>query len=251
MAVQGMRFRDMAPQQKAHMAGGIGGGIDGATGQQCLDLRGGADAAALVGVIKRLDAIAVAGQQQSVAGVIPQGDGEHAAQPRQSLDPMAGIKLQHHLGVAVRAEHRPRQLQLMAQCLEIIDFTVEDDGQTAIGTGHGLSAGLGQIQNGQTTMGQPDPPRRRQPLSGAIGAACGHVVANALQFGGIDRLGIGVMGENGGKTAHGTGPLGDWLWRRDIPDFHPWRQPRRRGACPRSCNTWADLPPSGPILRMG
>ena len=69
--IEGVRLRHAAPQEKARVAGGIGFAADALAGEQRLDLRGDAQRAPIVGVVERLDAERIAGQQQAAPSGIP------------------------------------------------------------------------------------------------------------------------------------------------------------------------------------
>ena len=59
---------------------------------------------AIMLVVERLDAEGVAGQEQASAFVIPDREGEHAAQTAKAVLAPAGDGGQEHLGVALRPE---------------------------------------------------------------------------------------------------------------------------------------------------
>ena len=55
--------------------------------------------ATIVGVVQRLDAVGVAGQQQGFPGLVSEGEGEHAAQLVHHRRAPLGIEMQQHLGI--------------------------------------------------------------------------------------------------------------------------------------------------------
>src|SRR5438093_1075623 len=81
---------------------GIGRQLEAAAGLQRLDLRGEAQHAPRFSEIERPDAEGVAGGEQAAPRLVPDGEGEHAAKPRDHLGPIAGIEQQQHLGIGGR-----------------------------------------------------------------------------------------------------------------------------------------------------
>ena len=62
-------------------------------------------------------------------------------------------------------------------------------------------------------MPEADATILRKPGAGAIGPACGHVVANADQFSTIDAFGCGVVGVDSGDPTHLEVASGRWSRR--------------------------------------
>ena len=73
---------------------------------------------------------------------VPDGEDEHAPQVLEHRRTVLAIGVEQDLGVAVRAECMPARGKLGAQRREVVDLTVEDDGQRAIGRAHRLRASL-------------------------------------------------------------------------------------------------------------
>ncbi|MPN06076.1 hypothetical protein SDC9_153331 [bioreactor metagenome] len=124
---------------------------------------------------------------------------EHAVQPRQSVDAVAGKKFEYHLGVAPGTEPRAARFQLHAQLPEIVDFAVEDDHQPVRGIRHRLVGRFGKIDDRQPPVRKPGIVAPHHPLS--IRTA----VSDRLRHrGGADRVtsGIGAL-KNTGYATHG------------------------------------------------
>ena len=64
--------------------------------------------AAGVVVVERLDAEAIARQEARALALVPDREGEHAAQPLDERRPFGFIQAQDHFGVAVRSKRRRR-----------------------------------------------------------------------------------------------------------------------------------------------
>ena len=89
--------------------------------QQRLAVGGEAQASAVVAVVERLDAQAVAGQEQALVAHVPDAEGEHAVQVlRRPLAP--GVeRLENHLRVAAGEEAVTEGGQLLAQLRMVVD----------------------------------------------------------------------------------------------------------------------------------
>ena len=60
-AVQRVRIRHMPPKEETHVAGGVGGRVDVASGQKRLHLGCGTKDGSVITVIERLDAVGITG----------------------------------------------------------------------------------------------------------------------------------------------------------------------------------------------
>ncbi len=79
------------------------------------------------GVEQRLDAEAVAGQEQGFAVAVPQGEGEHAAEAVDAALAPGFPGVDDDFGVAAGVEDVAQRLQLGDQFLVVVDLAVEDD----------------------------------------------------------------------------------------------------------------------------
>jgi len=131
---------------------GISGKVDaarhGGVGKDALEFRTKTDVAVLDVVVERLDAHAVAGQQQATLGLNPDGDGKHATKALEAGWPPMQESVENNLSVAVGLEGDAERLQLSAECAMVIDFSVEGDDRVAIRAEHGLIAAV-QVHNTQ------------------------------------------------------------------------------------------------------
>ena len=192
-----------AQQMEADDARGIGIARYGATGQQRLGLRGEAQGPAIVGIVERLDAERIAGQQEPALPRIPQAEGEHAAQRLDHGRAALLVELQHHLGVGVGTEATALGFELGLELAVIVDLAVEGDGERAVGAVHRLRAALGKIDDGEPPVGEADPAVGRQPVAAAVGAARRHAGVHAPELGAIDRRGDVEVGGDAGYSTHG------------------------------------------------
>ncbi len=104
----------------------------GRIGQDGLDLAGEAQPPVLWIEVQRLDADVVHRQDQLPGVAIPQGEGVHAAQTVEHRQAALLVEVHQRLGVAARAEDVPLGRQSGVQFEVVVDFAVEDDGDTAV-----------------------------------------------------------------------------------------------------------------------
>ena len=110
-----------------------------------------------LGVVHRLDAQAIPGQQQPAAARVPQREGEHPAQPREQPLGVAVhvlVEMDQHLGVGVRSEPMPCRLELGPQLREPVQLAVEHDLDGAVLVRDRLVRMLGQVDDPQTRMAE-------------------------------------------------------------------------------------------------
>ena len=107
LAIKRERLGHAAEQIKAGKAGRLGIARDPPAREQRLDLRRETERPAVIGGIERLDAVEIARQKQFAAAVVPDREGEHAAQAMHHRRPIAGVQMQQHLGIAACAEMHP------------------------------------------------------------------------------------------------------------------------------------------------
>ena len=162
-----------------------------------------------VGVIQRLDAERIAGEEQRTLQLVPDAESEHAAQVAHHVGAVLEIKAQQHLRVARRAEAVPALLQLSTQLAEVIDLAVEDDPQPAVGRGHRLRAGLTQVDDREPAMREPGTPVGRDPQPFAVRPAALHRLAHRKQLSALGGRRAQPVRIDTGNSAHDrSGSLG-------------------------------------------
>ena len=82
--------------------------------------------------VERLDAHAVAGQNQALARFGPQRQSEHAAQPRKTIRVPFEKRGQNRLGIGAGAKPMAAAFQFAAQFRMVVNFAVEDDDRIAV-----------------------------------------------------------------------------------------------------------------------
>ena len=161
--------------------------------QHALDFRRVHEAFALLLVVERLNAEDIAGQNQTLAHIVPDSDGEHAAQAFEHPAAPFFIAVQDGFGVAIGEEGVARSLQFFAQVLEVVDFAVEGDDDIALLVLHGLVA-LRQVDDGQAAEAHGDVVVHKVPV--LIGAAVLDAVGHVLH----DRFVCGLIVINRGES---------------------------------------------------
>src|ERR1700722_1846921 len=96
--------------------------------------------AIVVRVVERLDAHAVASQNEPPFGLHPEGDGKHSAETGKAFAAPFHERVQNHFSVATSLEAGSASLQLQPQLMVIEYFAVEDDNHVAIRTDQRLVA---------------------------------------------------------------------------------------------------------------
>ena len=119
-------------------------------------------------VVQRLDAETVARKEQGLAALVPQREGEHAAEALDARRAPRFPRVHDDLGVAARAEHVAERLQFGHQRPVVVDLAVVDDDHTAVLVEERLLAGR-EIDDGQAPMAEADTRRDVQPA--LVGAA--------------------------------------------------------------------------------
>lgn len=186
--------------------GAQGGAIDLAheprNQRQRLEL-GGKHEAALTDVVEqRLDAGAVARQQQLLAAAVPEGEGEHALQPLQAVQSILLIGVENGFGVGRGAEAVAFAAQLATQLAVVVDFAIEGDDELAVFAFHRLVAGRRRIEDAQAAMSEADFAVRIDPA--VIGPAIGHDRAHLLH------QGAAANPYRARNTTHGSRSLGSF-----------------------------------------
>src|SRR4051794_34825594 len=121
---------------------------DQAAGEQGPNFRGEKHRVPLGVDVERLDAQAVAGEDELALRLVPDRQGEHAAQPRKNVDPPTQVTLEDNFRVRARLEGDTLVHQLVADVHEVVDFAVVRDGRFAMTIGHGLGAETGEVEDG-------------------------------------------------------------------------------------------------------
>ena len=157
--------------------------------QERLDFRAENDSSMMHAVIQRLDTDAIASQPEPPVSAVPQGKGEHPAEPLQAIDAPLLERAEHHLrvGVARLPATVTEARQLGTEFRVVVDFPVEDQLQTAVLVRHRLIGRFGEIDDRQPAVSQADAAVRADPRAGTVRAPVGQRVPHAVNIFRVDR----------------------------------------------------------------
>ena len=166
-------------------------GIDQASGDQALHLRGEGEAVRETCEVQGLDAHAVAGQHEAALARVPYRDREH---PSESLGKVRSeflVQVNDDLRVALRGEAVASRGQLGPQLGEVEDLAVEDGPDRLVLVGQRLVAPL-QVDDAEAA--HPDRRAAAEVEAAVVGAAVANDLDHAPQrvFGDRRRLGEGI-----------------------------------------------------------
>src|SRR5260221_619346 len=110
--------------------------------QERLDLGAEDQAPSVESVVDGLLAESIACEHETAPQPVPEGDGKHAMEAVDEVEPILLVSMDDGLRVAVGRELVARGLQLAAKLLVVVDLAVEDDHHGAIFVGDRLLATL-------------------------------------------------------------------------------------------------------------
>ena len=143
-------------------------GGDETPGDERLHFRAEGEPSRRLRVVERLDAHAVAHEDEPAKAAVPEGDSEHAAQMAHELQPVLLVEVHDRLRIPVRAEAMPLGLEPRTKLAEVVDLAVEDRTDRAVLAHDRLMAAF-DVDDREA----PDPERgaRPDPPASLIGAA--------------------------------------------------------------------------------
>src|SRR5262245_28702700 len=106
--------------------------IDFREGQNWLQLGGKGQPFFELCVIERLDAQAIAGEQQALETAVPDCKREHSPQVVDTTRPIFLIQVNDAFGVALRTEFVPISSQLSVKIPIVVNLAIEDDADRAV-----------------------------------------------------------------------------------------------------------------------
>ena len=149
------RFGDRAHRQEARKCIAIHPGRDGTTREQRANFRSEGDSALDLHEIQRLHTDAIADEEEPTFNSIQHCERELAAKTRHGVRAPALPCFEDDLGVAGRPESVTKRLELLAKIQEIEDLAIEDNLVPAAAAAHRLMPGGTQIEDGESSMGEP------------------------------------------------------------------------------------------------
>src|SRR5439155_7953981 len=149
--VDGGRAGDVATAQVVVQRPGVDLAFGQPRGDQRLDLRGEAEAPRPARVEERLDPEAVPGEDEPPGRAVPDGEREHAVQPRDAVGPVVLVDVDDRLAVA-------SGLEAMAACLElrstlaIVEYITVAHYQRLDGLVHQRLRAAGYVDDGEPAV---------------------------------------------------------------------------------------------------
>jgi hypothetical protein len=172
-------------------------------GEQRLRLRGEVELVAVARVVERLDAEAVARREQQFVALVPEHEGELAAQMAQAVRAFFFVQVKDDLAVRARAQAMTAHDELALIALVVVKLAVDDDVERLVLVRDRLVAGR-QVDDAEARVSEADALVRRDPLLLAIRPAMVQCVGGARENVGRDRTGAR---ENGDDSAHEVAPF--------------------------------------------
>src|ERR1700722_1250327 len=162
----------------------IKGAIDPRQREKGLELGGEDESTAMIAVMQRFDAKAVARQKQSMLAGIPDSKCPHSIEPQLTVRSPLRISRKNDLAIRVRDETMAETAQLLAQLNVVVDLTVIGEPVTSVSIGHRLPGPFGKVNDCEPTMAEPKPRFRKMFDAKTIRTAMGKTVRE----GGKNRL---------------------------------------------------------------
>jgi hypothetical protein len=201
-----------AVEQRAHLVPAERHGVEDALvvpagrhagGEQGLRLRREVQGVLVPGVKERLDAEAIPCREDRPAVLVPQHEGELAAEMVQALRAEVLVEMQGDLAVGPGAQVMPARFELALDRFIAVELAVHHDPRPAVFTGDRLVAG-GQVDDAQPGVAEPDHAIRRHPVALPVWAAMMEALGRARE----GRLRDGMAaGDEGDDSAHGRSSL--------------------------------------------
>jgi hypothetical protein len=109
----------------------------------------------MVGVVERFDAQGIASEDESFFAGVPDGEGEHAVESRETVGPVFSPGLEEDFRIGLGAESGPAGFEIAAEFDVVIDLSIKNDVPASIGGGHGLGSS-GEIENAEAAVSEAD-----------------------------------------------------------------------------------------------
>src|SRR5579862_986501 len=181
-AVKSRIRRKIAKGEKLGQAGPVELGTIAGKSQHNLDFGAEHQIVGRQAVVKRLDSEPVASDEKSFALRVPDSKGKHSAQVLHTILAVLLVKMNDGLCIALRTVTVAASDQLLPQSAVVVDFAVEDDHDGAVFVADRLMAG-GEVDDAQAAHAQTHAALGEDAV--VVGAAMGHDVAHALQYGAV------------------------------------------------------------------
>jgi hypothetical protein len=136
-------------EQEEVPAEGVGVAVgEGAEGEEGADFGGGPELAVGQGAeVELFFAEAVAGEEEGLGAGVPEGEGEHAVQAGEGVFAVEGEGGKEDFRIGAGDEGAGEG---GSEFLIVVDFAVEGEGVAGAGVEHGLMAGGGEVEDGES-----------------------------------------------------------------------------------------------------
>ncbi len=153
-------------------------------------------------VIQRLDAEPVAGEKEAALAGVPEGEGEHAAEPMEEpLDAPRFVAVDEDLGVRRRAKPVAEREKLAAELAKVIDLTVVGEKDIVVLVGHRTGRRRREVDDREAPVSQED--GAAVVLSLSVGAAMALAREHAVERGFFRASEETRRSIHSGDTTHG------------------------------------------------
>ena len=183
--------------------------------KQCFDFRGEIQRAIVPRVEQRLDAEPIAHRHDRAVALVPQHHRELAAQAMHALHADVFVQMQGDLAVRSRSQEVSAPLELVLDCLEIVELAVDDDPSALVFASDGLIAGR-EIDDAQPRMAKGHSPVGGYPVALSVGSPMVKAPSGSFNRGRRDGC---LTGKDGSNAAH--------IWRSLSGSASSSTNPRR------------------------
>src|SRR5215467_1971667 len=149
--------------------------------------------------MQRFFSQAVPSQKQAPLSAIEQGNAEHPPQFRDTVGSDFLIEMNDDFCIGLRRKQMSPTFELLAQLLEIVDFSVENHRDAAVLIKDGLMAAC-HINDAEPAHSQPNTVLDKDAL--VVGSTVHHGLAHLMDRGTIDSA-IIALTDNASNSAHG------------------------------------------------
>ena len=186
--VTGRDLKDTVVESAHLRAAGLGGVGKGvcipagrdAGGKERFYFGGEVEGFVMEGVEEGLDAEAVASGEEGAVSLIPEDEGELAAQAMKTLGTEILIEVQGDFTIGASAQVMPGLFQFALDGFVAVELAIDDDVNAAIFAGDGLVAG-GEVDDAEAGVAQGDFSVGGDPVAPAVGATVVEALRGSLK----------------------------------------------------------------------
>ncbi len=153
---------------------------------QAAEFRGERQLVTVVTKVERFDSETISGQTELMPASVPNGEGEHAVKPPQTLGALLGPQTQHNLHITGGAEAVAACLEVPPQLAKVVNLSIENDGKGPLLIDDRLLSSL-EVDHRQPAKTQRHPDVIKEPIvvRTTMGEGAGHLIDTATSFLGV------------------------------------------------------------------